>query len=401
MFSRWIKALIFGGMAALFVLSALAAPPTIESLQAEIKKAEEEIRVSNELLEKNRKDQKLSQSELKIVRNKINNRKNIISKLENQIAIINSDIESRNSNIGKLNKELETLKKEYAQMIYESYKNYKLNNFLVFLFASRDFNDATRRIEYMRRYNTMREEKAAEITALSQRITNEIVELDTKREELNSTRTTRSDEITKLSKDENQYQKSVNTLKANEKKLASTVKQKQQQINKAQQQIQKIIAEEAKKNQNVKRTAAEQEQFVALSGRFEDNKGKLPYPVSGGVVIDQYGTHPHPTQKGITVNNKGINIAAAAGAEVRCVFEGVVTRIFFFQGLNNNIMVRHGDYITVYSNLETVGVKTGDKVAINQRLGTISSGSDSDDHMVHFEIWKETTNLNPSQWLRR
>lgn len=208
-------------------------------------------------------------------------------------------------------------------------------------------------------------------------------------------------ELTDLGKDETQYKTSVNKLKAEENKLSKEVKAKQAQIDKAQKQIQDIIAAEARKSQKEVRTEAEDKYITELSGKFDDNKGKLPYPVRGGVIIDRYGTHPHPTQRGLTINNKGVNIAAAKGSAVTCVFEGTVSKIFSVPGMNNCVMVRHGNYITLYANMASVSVKAGDKVSLNQQVGKLLDTANDDDIYIHFEVWKETTNLNPEQWLRR
>ena len=183
-------------------------------------------------------------------------------------------------------------------------------------------------------------------------------------------------------------------------KLSSEIKQKQSQINKLQQRIQAIIAEEARKNKKQPKSAAQEEYLAKLSGRFDQNKGKLPYPVRGGVIVDRYGIHPHATQKGLMVNNKGVNIASASGSEVHAVFEGTITQIFFVQGLNNTVIIRHGNYLTTYSNLASVNVKTGDKISLNQVIGRLVSSNNDDDCVLHFEIWKETENLNPELWLR-
>lgn len=378
-----------------------ASAQDIKALQDEIRRAEQEIKINNELLNKTRKDQKLSESQLKLIRARIRNRQNIVNSLAKQISLINSDITTKNNTVSSLSDQLAQLKKEYADMLYTSYKNYKLNNFLVFLFASKDFNDATKRVAFMRRYNNMREKKAEKIDSLSKRLSVQITELDSKRTELDKTKVSRSAELSTLGKDETQYKGAVDQLKQKEGKLAREVRLKREQIEKAQSQIQRIIAEESRKSKSSKRTTAEVQYDTELTGRFDQNIGKLPYPIRSGVIIDRFGIHPHPTQRGLTVNNRGVNIAGEAGAEVRCVFEGVVTRIIFLPGLNNSVMVRHGNFITVYSNLSTVSVKTGDKVALNQRLGNISTSDDDSELMMHFEIWKETTNLNPESWLRR
>ena len=379
-----------------------AAGQSMQSLRDQIKRAEDEIRRSNQLLEKNRRDQKISLEQLKLIQARIENRKEIVTSLEGQIKLIGNDIEGKSNDIRKLGGDLDSLKKDYAGTIYEGYKNYKLNNFTLFLFSSRDFNDATKRLAYIRRYNTDCEVKAVHIDSLSRSLTVQVADLNRRKEELDQTKKSRSNELTVLSKDEVTYKNSVATLKKGESKLSSTVRARQAQIAKAQQQIQNIVAQEAKKAAEArKKSVAVSKEAAIIDGKFDQNMGRLPYPVTGGVVIDRYGVHEHPTQKGLKVDNKGINIATPRGAEVCCVYDGVVTNVFFFQGLNNSVMVRHGSYITVYSNLAEVGVKKGDKVGINQRLGAVSDGSNQADHMLHFEIWKETTNLNPSLWLRR
>ena len=386
-------------LAALFCALNLAAQnQSLDALRDEIRRAEEEIRATNELLAKTKKDKQVTQNQLKLIQNRIRNRKQIIANLEKQTQVINGDIGTKNDTVHAMQNELTQLRKEYADMVYAAYKNYKLNNFLVFLFASKDFNDATRRISYMRRYNRMRQQKAEQIKSVADSLHVQIGELENRKAELTKVRDTRTQEVSSLGKDEKQYQSSLSEINTKSGKLSSEIRKKQSQINKLQQAI---IAEEARKNRATPKSAAQEEYIANLSGRFDQNKGLLPYPVRGGVIVDRYGVHPHATQKGLMVNNKGVNIASGSGAEVRAVFEGDITQIVFVQGLNNTVIIRHGNYLTTYSNLASVNVKTGDKVTLNQVIGRLSNSDDSDDCVLHFEIWKETENLNPEQWLRR
>ena len=389
-------------LAALFCALNLAAQnQSLDALRDEIRRAEEEIRATNELLAKTKKDKPVTQNQLKLIQNRIRNRKQIIANLEKQTQVINGDIGTKNDTVHAMQNELTQLRKEYADMVYAAYKNYKLNNFLVFLFASKDFNDATRRISYMRRYNRMRQQKAEQIKSVADSLHVQIGELENRKAELTKVRDTRTQEVSSLGKDEKQYQSSLSEINTKSGKLSSEIRKKQSQINKLQQRIQAIIAEEARKNRATPKSAAQEEYIANLSGRFDQNKGLLPYPVRGGVIVDRYGVHPHATQKGLMVNNKGVNIASGSGAEVRAVFEGDITQIVFVQGLNNTVIIRHGNYLTTYSNLASVNVKTGDKVTLNQVIGRLSNSDNSDDCVLHFEIWKETENLNPEQWLRR
>ena len=396
--SRYRLLLIFGML--FCALHVTAQNQSLDALREEIRKAEAEIKATNALLTKTNKDKKLTQNQLKLIQNRIRNRKQIIANLEKQTEVINGDISTKNDTVTMMQERLALLKKEYGNMVYAAYKNYKLNNFLVFLFASKDFNDATRRISYMRRYNRLRQEKAEQIKSIADSLHIQITELETKKDELNKVHENRTQEITSLGKDEKQYKNSLAQINTKAGKLSSEIKQKQSQINKLQQRIQAIIAEEARKNKKQPKSVAQEEYLAKLSGRFDQNKGKLPYPVRGGVIVDRYGIHPHATQKGLMVNNKGVNIASASGSEVHAVFEGTITQIFFVQGLNNTVIIRHGNYLTTYSNLASVNVKTGDKISLNQVIGRLVSSNNDDDCVLHFEIWKETENLNPELWLR-
>ena len=372
-------------LAALFCALNLAAQnQSLDALRDEIRRAEEEIRATNELLAKTKKDKQVTQNQLKLIQNRIRNRKQIIANLEKQTQVINGDIGTKNDTVHAMQNELTQLRKEYADMVYAAYKNYKLNNFLVFLFASKDFNDATRRISYMRRYNRMRQQKAEQIKSVADSLHVQIGELENRKAELTKVRDTRTQEVSSLGKDEKQYQSSLSEINTKSGKLSSEIRKKQSQINKLQQRIQAIIAEEARKNRATPKSAAQEEYIANLSGRFDQNKGLLPYPVRGGVIVDRYGVHPHATQKGLMVNNKGVNIASGSGAEVRAVFEGDITQIVFVQGLNNTVIIRHGNYLTTYSNLASVNVKTGDKVTLNQVIGRLSNSDDSDDlSLIH------------------
>lgn len=380
-----------------------SAQSTIEELNAEIRRAEQEIAEGEELLSKINQDQSVNSQQIKLLQSRINNRNSIIRSLESQISLTNRDITSRERNITQLEADLAQIKKEYGEMVYTSYKNHKLNNALLFLFSSRDFNDMTRRLDYMRRYNAMRERKAAEIDTLRTQLNAEVEQLTTQRETLNTTRQSRDREVASLQSDQKQYSDANNRLGKQASDVTRRIQQQQQIKQRAEVELQRIIAEEARKNQQAQGTLNEEERrkLTELSGRFDQNKGKLPYPVTGGVIVDHFGVHPHPTQPRLTVNNKGINIAAKRGASVYCVFEGVVTRVLFINGLNNCVMVRHGEYYTVYSNLASVSVKNGDVVALDQKIGSLSNGDNSDEYTLHFELWKGTDYLNPEQWLAK
>lgn len=376
---------------------------SIEELNREIAQAQAEIDRNTRLLNSTTSNRKSNERELALLQNNIATQRRMLRALENQIGAMTSDLSYTQRKIIRLEGDLEQLKSEYAQMIRESHRNYLLNNYMAFLFSSRDFDDATRRIDYMRRYNALREVKAHDIDSTTALLREYAVDLDTKRTRLDQTKTSRNSTLSSLGQDEKRYETTLATLRRNERAYNQQITTNRNRMAAAQKEIERIIAEEARRAEAARRnqSSAQQRATDALTGRFDQNRGRLPFPVRGGTIIDHYGVHAHPTQRGLTIDNKGVNIAGTQGARVYCVFEGVVARIFFFQGLNNSVMVRHGNYITVYSNLAAVSVKTGDRVILNQVLGTLSTSADSEDYMLHFEIWNETTNLNPEQWLAR
>ena len=390
----------------LFALATLSVPAQqLESLREEIRQAEEEIKMTNQLLSKTQKNQQTTDRQLNLIRIKIRNRKNIISNLEKQSGLIENNIGAKNTTIRSLEQDLNRLRQEYAAMVYDSYKNYKLNNFMLFLFASRDFNDATLRIAYMHRYNRMREQKAAEIDSVSASVGREISSLQSQKEELDKVRRSRNEELTSLDKDETQYRTSSQKLQQEAGKLNSIIKANRKRIEQMQKQIRQIIAEESRKNKAKPQTSEQREFDVKLSGQFEQNTGKLPYPVRG-VIVNNYGLHSHTAIKGVVEKNQGVDIAAEPGAEVRAVFEGEVSQVLLNQWTNKVVLLRHGNYLTLYSNLASVNVKVGDRVTLNQPIGRIASSEDSNDCTLHFEVWKldaqnNPVNLNPEKWLRR
>lgn len=375
--------------------------PTIQSLNAQIEKAEAEIKKSQALLGKIKSERKVTQSELKLILSRISNRQSIVSSLTQQMVICEGNIHSKQSQINALESEIKRLKKEYAAMIYAAYKNHLMNNSMAFLFASRDFQEMTLRINYMKRYNAMRERKAAELDSLSGVLRGEVANLNAQRIQLEESKKARDKEITTLRKDETSYKQTSSKLAADERKVAAKIKQKSREMQNAQKQLQKLIEEEARRQSARKLTTTEQKVVTQLSNNFEQNKGRFPYPVPGGVIVDRFGKHPHPTQRGITIDNKGVNIAGEKGSAVKCIFEGSVSRVVFIKGLNNCVMVKHGNYYTVYSNLADVNVKPGESVSRNEVIGRLPSNGSSDEWYLHFELWKGTTFQNPESWLSR
>lgn len=384
----------------LLACTGASAQNTIEELREQMRRDQQQLNATNVLLGKTRDNIRLSERDLKLIQNNILTRRKLVKNLDSQISIITAEINANARQVRELGDQLDKLKKEYGDFVYSSWKDHKTHNALAFLFASRDFNDATRRIAHMKRYNQMRERKGAEIDSLNYILQYEIEKLNKQKTELDNSRKQKDEEVNALSKEEKQQTSALEHLKSDRKKLTAQAKEQQRKIDNAQKKIDKIIAEQAKASK-AGRSQAQIESDVKLSGKFEDNKGKLPWPVAGGSILDRFGKHAVSSQRGITNDFKGINIAAPKGVKVSAVFEGEVTGVYNIPNFNNCVMVRSGSYIIVYGNLGRTSVKTGDKVSINQEVGRISDSDNTEQHMLIFQIWRETTPVDPEQWLRK
>lgn len=378
-----------------------ASGQTIAELQRQIDAAQAEIEATNELLSRTERDRKNNRSQLQLVQNNLTNRRRIITSLDGQIGVVNREVNAKTRTIDRLEKELADLKAEYGALILAAYRSQQSHNVLAFIFAAEDFNDITQRLFYVKRYTMIRERKAVQIDSVSHRLQADVTSLSLKRDSLDRIVESRNREVGNLEREEQEFRRIDTSLGSQARQYNQKIEAQRKRIEDIQNQIARIVAEEARRAVAASRTAAEEEAFVLLTGRFDQNRGRLPYPVSGGVIVERYGSHPHPTQRGVTVNNRGVNIAARRGAPVRAVFEGDIVRVFLTPGAGNTVMIRHGSYFTTYSNLETVSVRVGDRVAINQQIGNLYAGDSAEEYILPFTIWNGTQTQDPEQWLRR
>ena len=374
---------------------------SIESLRKDIERDRKELNKIEQLLKANTASKQSSERELKLIRNTITGRRNVIRKLDSQIGSLVVSVERKQQELDRGQKELERLRREYAGYIYEGYKSSLRGDAFTFLFSSKDFNDANRRLAYMRHAAAARRQTAAEIDSIAKVLTSQIEELDARKQELAETRDSRQKELKTLRNSEDTQKKKVAQLSSTEKNLKSKATAARKKIEQAQKKINALIAAETKKKSG--RTQAQIDADVILSGQFGQNKGKMPYPVRGGVIIDHFGRQNHHLYSNMIIDNGGVNIGGKAGDPVKCVFDGEVRTILSLTNLGQNtaVLVRHGDYFTVYQNIVNVSVKVGDKVSINQTIGTLPTTTNQDDHYLHFEVWQNNQKLNPEHWLNR
>lgn len=370
---------------------------TVEQLKNDISRTERRIKESERLLRSAEKDKSANTRQLQILDNRIRNRNKAIDLLNQSIDLTNSQITAREERIATSEQQIEQLKADYADMVRKAYFNNKTNTALLFLFASKDFNDITRRVDYMRRVNRLRVTRGKQLQQLTDSLSVERELLSIEKRSLDSTLTTRNHEVDALQSDRERHQTVGKELQDKQKTLSNSIRQSQRDKAAYQQKLDKLIAAGVKNAKAAKLTDKEKRDMAVLSDRFDQNRGKLPMPVDG-VVIEHFGNNPHPTQKNIVTNNPGVNIAAESGAEVRAVFDGTVCGVYKYQD-TNYILVRHGDFFTAYMNIDSFNVKGGERVRTNQRIGRIPASNDDERHYLHFEVWNGTTREDPEIWL--
>lgn len=407
-----------------------------KQLQSEITSLQKEISTANQLLKKTKKDKEMTLNEVNLLDKKIKQREQLIKAYNEQIAVLDEEINTGQSNIKTLNADLGKLRKEYAKMLTFANKNRSHYDKLGFVFASQNFNQAFRRLRYIREFSDARKVKMDQIASTERRISGEVEASQQAREEQAALLKDEKEQQEALKKEKEELNSQVAKLKKKEGNLQQDIKNKQQQTQKLQKAIDDIIAEEIRKanaeaerkrKEEAKKKAAankdkgktatttapatpapSKEKGMALtpseqtlSSNFVNNKGKLPWPVERGVVSSSYGKHASVVSSKVTVTNNGIDIATTEGAKARAVFDGEVASVAKLVGSNTVVIIRHGEYFTVYSNLENVTVKRGDKVKTKQNIGTVHTNKNENKTEIHFELLKEQSRQNPANWLSK
>ncbi|MCK5846635.1 MAG: peptidoglycan DD-metalloendopeptidase family protein [Bacteroidales bacterium] len=372
---------------------------TKKQLQSQQKSITKKINYTKHLLKETKNKKLSSLNELSLLHMQVNERKQLIRSYGNEISLIDNQIKTNQDDIMRLERDLKLLKKEYAQLIYQSYKSRDNFDQWMFLFASKDFYQAMRRMRYLREYNEYRRLKATEIEQTKISLQEEIALLEEQKDERLGVLVSKETETRELENDRLRKQRTINNLKKEEKNIRKQLQQQQREWNTLSKKIQKIIEDELNKTSpdgnKIPLTPAE----VALGESFVSNAGKLPWPTTRANIISKYGKHRHPDMPGIIVNNSGTDFRCEKGTTVKAVFEGKVTKIFVMPRYYKVIMVKHGAYLTVYSNIKDVFVQEGQMVKLKEKLGTVWTDPNSGETILHFELRKGAVPQNPSKWL--
>ena len=390
----------------------------LEKKKTQIQK---DIDYTNQLLNLTKKSKTTSLSHLVTLNKKITYRNDLISTINTEIKVVDKEINHVSTNIDSLNNSLNRLKKQYSQMLYFAYKNQSSYSRLMFIFSSDGFNQAFKRVIYLRQLSDYRIRQKDLIVQLQD-------SLNGKKSKLQDVRLDKkgllvSQEKQKMQLDEEKKEQVVvlNNLSTKEKKLRSDLKEKQRKQQQLSAKIEDIIKKEIEaarasaKKKNISTLSASKSvkkientntasvllntpATIKLSNDFENNKGQLPWPVEKGIISSSFGRHAHPVWHDVVINNNGIDINSSKGAKARAIFDGRV--IYVVQVYDKYaVLVQHGEYFTLYSNLENVFVKAEDKVITKQPIGIVQTNDEEGKTEIHLEIWRGSNKMNPEAWI--
>ena len=391
--------LFFGGLT-------VQSQNTKEDLEERRLELREEIRKINSLRSSNKLREKSVLTEVEDLDRKIRTTEKLIKVTNQQANLLTRDINSNTNKIQQLRKELVKLKEDYGQMIEKSYKSKSQQSRIMFLLSSESFLQAYKRLQYMKQYANYRKKQGDQIKEGTQELqvfnTSLLKQKKEKDKLIAENRETRA----QLGKNSQSQQVLIKSIRQKEGQFASQIRKKQQEIDAIDRQIDEIIrasiAAANKESGSTSRNTFElTPEAKALAANFASNKGKLPWPVRSGVVTMRFGTQPHPIVKSTTINSNGVRIDTDKGEKARSIFGGTVSEVQAVKGANKAVMVRHGDYITIYNNLSKVFVTKGDTVSLGQDLGEIATSTSSGKTTLHFLIYKNTDKMDPADWILR
>lgn len=410
------------------ILAILVNGQSLDELRKKKQKTNEQIKYTTKLLEEAKKNQTKTLNKFKILNKQIELRTNLITGINSEVGVLADFIDQNAWLVASLNSDLEELKSEYARMIVYAQRNQTNYDKLLFVLSSNSFNQAYKRIMYLRQYTEYRKRQAELIQWIRDLIQVKVSRLQLQRAEKETLLQSKKREADQLTKEKTQQGQYLTTLQKKQKEFEKKLREQQQIEAQLSNEIQKIVEEEVRKARERARELARAKEAAKqtgkptgkpsakpaestsyemtpeeklASGQFEQNKRRLPWPVERGVITDHFGVHEHPVLKNIQVKNNGIDISTAQGVRARAVFAGEVSRVFMVTGGNMAVIIRHGKYLTVYSNLVNVQVKSGDKVAIKQTIGTIGTDGDEEKTVLKFQIWKENVKMDPEDWIAR
>ncbi len=384
-------------------------------LQKEKQQNIDKIKETEKILKETSQQKSNSLGELSALKQRISQQETLILSVQSEIELMDMDIGENNEILRSLQTDLKRLKVEYGAMVFSAQKTSGGISKLMFLFSAKTFDQLAMRVKYMEQYGNARKEQAAVIKKVQEQLAEQVLIVEGKKDEKTKLLNEEVDEKNNLDGLKQKQSVIVKSLTKEEKRLKVDLEETKKAVAKLDKVINDIIREEMEraareareareaasaknKNNKTKETIKVAENVVTLSNLFEENKSKFPWPTSG-FISQKFGRHPHPTLKGIVVDNLGINIQTSQGEKVKSIFSGEVRAVAFIPTLGTSVIIMHGEYFTVYSGLKEVAVKKGQKVATNQEIGKLLVNSDGVSEL-RFRVTKNAVAMDPEIWLK-
>ena len=372
---------------------------TKEDLEKRKGKTQEEIAYTNRLLEETQKKKQNSLNRVRILNRRIQLRNQLLQSINQEILLYTEEIGQKKNLITELESDMELVKRQYEMLVQFAFWNKNKNDRLMFILSADNFNMAYKRMKYIQQYTRHRKEQALLIRSMQNELRVEIGELEKIVLQKETLALQKAGENRTLERERRNKDIMVTELSGQEEELKEKIAKNIKIARRLEKEIAAIITAEASKGRSKNMYDQLTPEEKLISDNFQGNKGKLPWPTERGVVTSRFGKHQHAVLKQVTVQNDGIDISTVQGAEARALFDGVVSKVVAILGANYTVIIRHGNFLTVYQNLINVRVKPGDEIRVKQILGTIFTEEDTNSTLLHIEIWKELNKQNPEDWL--
>lgn len=425
---------------------------SVKELEQQRKNTLKQLETTSKMLDQTKKSQKSSLNKLTIITRNINERRTLIKNIGVEINELDSEMKRLEQETRLLENRLRALRNDYAKLVQEAYIHRSAYAKIMFVLSAESFDQSIRRVRYLQEYSDYRKQQVAQIEKVKNAIILKTKTLAQHKETKVVVAKQKETEAVKLTVDEKKEKAMLGDLKKREGKLRADLRVQQQKAADINRRIERLIAEEIRKAEEKRKAEEARQRKLAeerrkkeaekssaadkksdkksdkkteptpaaapvaveqspellkqtreeklISGNFAANQGRLPWPTDKGFVSGRYGVQPHAVLKHVTTNNKGIYIQTPSGTNARAVFEGVVTQRFSIPGSNNGVIIKHGDYRTVYANLTDIFVNIGDKVTAKQSIGRIYTDKESDNKTeLYFQVWKDRSLLNPQSWI--
>ncbi|MGK7393352.1 MAG: murein hydrolase activator EnvC family protein [Candidatus Cyclobacteriaceae bacterium M3_2C_046] len=370
-----------------------------QQLEKEKKQNLQEIIEAEKILAETESKRISSIGQLNALNNQIKAREKLIRSYQAEIELLNAEINEINLIINALEQDLVNLKDEYASMVYLTYKANNGFNNITFLFSAKTFNQFFMRLKYMEQYAQARKNQVAEINNVKDMLQNQVASIEAKNEEKIALKAQQEQENQNLLTMKSKQNKLVKNLQSKESEIRKEIAQRKRAVDKLDEMITELVRREMEEAKRTRADARSLKDITSVTASFENNKSRLSWPVSSGFISAKFGLNPHPVFKGVMESNDGVNIQTNKDEVVTAVFDGVVSRVALAPPpFHQVVLVRHGEYFTVYSKLSDVFVKSGQEIRKGDQVGKVFTDKDGISEM-HFMVWKNNQKLDPQNWL--